>query len=326
MVALGDSYTAGALLPLDATAAPLGCLRSAKAYPVLVAAALHAPLTDAACASAGVKNMTVAQRTYLGGTNPAQLTALGPADGVVLLTLSGDDMGFLNVLNECVKLSFTDPWGSPCRAHYGSNYSGQVAAESAKMTLVLRDIAARAPRARIVLVGYPDMFPQSGGCWPRVPITSGDVTYLRGVEFQLNAMLAAVAQTAGATFVDTYTPTIGHDFCQPESVRDVEGLIPESLALPFHPNARGQAAIAAAVLRALLSPGGTTPRTPEVLVRRPDGRRRRRAVALRRSIIPVTRGGRCGAANGRADGPRGPCATVPPATGAGDRRARAVRR
>ena len=38
VVALGDSYTAGALLPIDPHAAPPGCLRSAKAYPVLVAA------------------------------------------------------------------------------------------------------------------------------------------------------------------------------------------------------------------------------------------------------------------------------------------------
>jgi lysophospholipase L1-like esterase len=249
VVALGDSYTAGAMLPLDAAALPPGCLRSPDAYPVLVAAALHAPLTNAACASAGVKNMTAAQPTYL-GTNPAQLTALGPADGVVLLTLSGDDMGFLAVLNECVKLSFTDPWGSPCQERYGDS-SGQVAAESAKLTRALQAIAARAPRARIVLVGYPDLFPQSGGCWPRVPITSGDIAYLRGTEVQLNAMLAAVAQSAGATFADSYTPTVGHDFCQPESVRDVEGLIPGSLALPFHPNARGQAAIAAAVLGVL---------------------------------------------------------------------------
>ncbi|TVZ07129.1 SGNH/GDSL hydrolase family protein [Trebonia kvetii] len=253
VVALGDSYTAGAMLPMEPHATPPGCLRSAKAYPVLVATALHAPLTDVACASAGVKNMTAAQPTYL-GTNPAQFTALGPADRVVLLTLSGDDMGFLNVLKECVSLSFANPMGSPCRTYYGDTSNALVAAESAKMTLVLQAIAQRAPRARIVVVGYPDMFPQSGGCWPRVPITSGDIAYLRGIEFQVNAMLAAVAQSAGATFVDTYTPTIGHDFCQPESVRDVEGLIPGSLALPFHPNARGQAAIAAAVLGALLPP------------------------------------------------------------------------
>jgi lysophospholipase L1-like esterase len=254
VVALGDSYTAGALLPINPGAKPPGCLRSAKAYPALVADALRAPLTDAACASAGVKNMTEAQPTYL-GTNPPQLSALAPDDRMVLLTLSGDDMGFLNVVKECAALSFTRPWGSPCAAHYTKGGTDQlaagVAAEGPKMAQVLTEIAVRAPRARIVVVGYPDVFPQSGGCWPAVPIANGDVAYLRGLEVKANTMLAAAALAAGATFVNTYTPTIGHDSCQPESVRDVEGLVPGSLALPFHPNARGQQAMADAVLKAI---------------------------------------------------------------------------
>ena len=254
MVALGDSYTAGALLPSDLTARPLGCLRSTKAYPDLVAAELGAPLTDVACASAGGKDMTAAQPTSI-GTNPPQLDALAPDDSVVMLTLSGDDIGFMNVLDKCVELSFTDPWGSPCQARYTSGGTDQLAAlvnaDAPRMAAVLADIAARAPQARIVVVGYPDMFPLTGGCWPAVPITDGDVAYLRGIELQLNAMLAADARAADATFVNTYTPTIGHDFCQPERTRDVEGLLPGSLVLPFHPNARGQAAIAAAVLAAV---------------------------------------------------------------------------
>ena len=254
MVALGDSYTAGALLPSQLSARPLGCLRSTKAYPALVAAALGAALTDAACSSAGIADMTTAQRTNL-GTNPPQLNSLAPDDSLVVLTLGGDDLGFMNVLDECMELSFTDPWGSPCRAHYTGGGADQLAAlvkaEGPKMTAVLAEIAARAPQARIVVVGYPDLFPVSGGCWPAVPITDGDVAYLRGVELQLNAMLAADAKKAGATFVNTYGPTVGRDFCQPESIRDVEGLLPGSWALPFHPNARGQAAIAAAVLAAI---------------------------------------------------------------------------
>jgi lysophospholipase L1-like esterase len=254
MVALGDSYTAGALLPTDLRARPLGCLRSANAYPVLVAAALGASLTDVACASAGVGDVTAAQRTNI-GTNPSQLNALAPDDALVVLTLSGDDIGFTNVLDECMELSFTDLWGSPCRAHYTGGGTDQLAAlvraEAPRMAAVLSDIAAHAPQARIVVVGYPDMFPLSGGCWPAVPITNGDIGYLRGIELQLNAMLAADAKAAHATFVNTYAPTIGHDFCQPERIRDVEGLLPGSLALPFHPNARGQAAIAAAVLAAV---------------------------------------------------------------------------
>jgi lysophospholipase L1-like esterase len=254
MVALGDSYTAGALLPTDLRARPLGCLRSTKAYPALVAAALGASLTDVACASAGVGDAAAAQRTNI-GTNPPQLNALAPDDALVVLTLSGDDIGFMNVLDECMELSFTGPWGSPCRAHYTGGGTDQLAAlvraEAPRMAAVLSDIAARAPQARIVVVGYPDMFPLSGGCWPAVPITNGDIGYLRGIELQLNAMLAADAKAADATFVNTYAPTIGHDFCQPERSRDVEGLLPGSLALPFHPNARGQAAIAAAVLAAV---------------------------------------------------------------------------
>ncbi len=254
VVALGDSYTAGGLLPLDPRATPRSCLRSVKAYPVLVAHALDAPLADAACAGAGVKEMTAAQQTYQ-GTNPAQFGALRPDTGVVLLTLGGDDLGFLNVLHECMKLSFTKPWGNPCQAHYTKGGTDQIAAASAteapRIAQVLATIRTRAPRARIVVVGYPDMFPQSGGCWPAVPITSGDVGYLRGIEVAANAMLAAAAQTAGATFVNTYAPTAGHDFCQPESARDIEGLLPGSLTLPFHPNARGQQAIANAVLAAL---------------------------------------------------------------------------
>jgi lysophospholipase L1-like esterase len=257
VVALGDSYTAGALLPTDLKASPLGCLRSSKAYPERVAAALGASLTDVACASAGVQDMTAAQQTNL-GTNAPQLNALAPDDSVVLLTLGGDDLGFMNVLDKCMELSFTDPWGSPCRAHYTKGGTDQLAAavqaEAPRMAEVLAAIAARAPQARIVVVGYPDLFPLSGGCWPAVPITDGDIAYLRGIELQLNAMLAADAKAANDTFVDTYNPTIGHDFCQPESVRDVEGLLPGSWVLPFHPNARGQAVIAAAVLAALRAP------------------------------------------------------------------------
>jgi hypothetical protein len=53
-------------------------------------------------------------------------------------------------------------------------------------------------------------------------------------------MLARTATANGATFVDTYTPTTGHDACQSPDVKDVEGLIPTSLAYPFHPNRRGE--------------------------------------------------------------------------------------
>jgi lysophospholipase L1-like esterase len=254
VVALGDSYTAGDILPLSLTSRPLGCWRSPGSYPFQVAKALGAELVDAACGNAGVPDMTQAQRTDI-GTNPPQLSALAPDDRLVMLTLGGDDMGVMDVLHTCMELSIRNPFGSPCESHYTSGGTDQLAArvtaEGPRLTAALEAIRARAPSARILLVGYPDMFPQQGGCWPAVPITAGDVAYLRGIEAGINGMLAQAAAAAGDTFVDTYTPTTGHDFCQDARVRDMEGLIPGSLTAPFHPNARGQAAMAAAILAAL---------------------------------------------------------------------------
>ncbi len=256
VVALGDSYTAGDLLPVSLGQAPAGCLRSTRGYAAQVAKALgtSGDFTDAACTGAGAGDMTAPQHTYL-GTNPPQLSALAPDDSLVMLTLGGDDIGFFSVLDKCMELSITNLGGSPCESYYSrggtDQLAGKVRDEAAKIVAVVGEIRARAPRARVVLVGYPDMFPQRGGCWPAVPITDGDIGYLRGIETQYNAMLSGVATATGATFVDTYTPTTGHDFCQSSKVKDVEGFVPTSLAAPFHPNARGQAAMAAAVLAAL---------------------------------------------------------------------------
>jgi hypothetical protein len=91
----------------------------------------------------------------------------------------------------------------------------------------------------------PDILPTTGsGRWPVVPISYGDVPYLRSVELSLNAMLASTAAAGGATYVDTYTPTVGHDVCKSSGTRWIEGLVPASPAAPFHPNALGEQAMA----------------------------------------------------------------------------------
>ena len=208
MVALGDSYTAGALLPTELRARPLGCLRSAKGYPVLVAAALGASLTDVACASAGVTDMTAAQRTSI-GANPPQLNALAPDDSLVVLTLTGDDIGFMNVLNECMELSFTDRGAAlavrTTRAAAPTNWPPSSGPRGRGWPPSWRP-SPRAPRGRGSWWSATRTFPISGGCWPAVPITDGDVAYLRGIELQLNAMLAAAANAADATFVTRTRP------------------------------------------------------------------------------------------------------------------------
>jgi lysophospholipase L1-like esterase len=232
---------------------PASCLRSTHSYAALVAAALHArTFIDVACSGASSADMTRPQKMTF-GTNQPQFRALARNDSIVMITVGGDDFGgFSHLMETCTLLSLTGPSGNPCARHYRSGLAAKIAADGPKIASVLRGIRARAPLARVLVVGYPDLFPNTGrGCWPAVPIASGDVAYLRGLEIDLNHMLATEAAATGVTYVNTYTATIGHDVCQPEKVRDVEGLLPGSLTEPFHPNARGYRVMAAQVLRAL---------------------------------------------------------------------------
>jgi lysophospholipase L1-like esterase len=254
-VSLGDSYTAGPLIP-NLTGSPAGCARSTHSYPFLVAAADGtASFTDVSCQGADTTNMTHSESVPL-GSNPPQDDALSASTTLVTLQIGGNDINFINIVINCTVLSLTDPFGAPCKKHYTSGGTDKlkaaINATAPKVAADLQGIHADAPNARVLLVGYPVILPNSGnGCWPGVPIASGDVPYLRGVEQELNAMLATEAATNNATFVDTYTASIGHDVCKGTGVKWVEGLIPTSPAAPFHPNALGEKSMAQQVIAAL---------------------------------------------------------------------------
>ena len=118
-VALGDSYTAGPLIP-DETGSPGGCLRSTHSYPFLVAAGTGAAtFTDVSCQGATTADMTHAQSVPL-GTNPPQDKALSASTTLVTLQIGGNDIGFSNIIIHCTTLSLTNPFGSPCKDHYTS--------------------------------------------------------------------------------------------------------------------------------------------------------------------------------------------------------------
>ena len=254
-VSLGDSYTAGPLVP-DQTGSPVGCLRSTHSYPFLVAAGTGAAtFTDVSCQGATTANMAHSQSVPL-GTNPPQDNALSAGTTLVTLQVAGNNIGFSDIIIHCTTLSLTNPFGSPCKSHYTSGGTDQLLAKinatAPKVAADLQRIHADAPNARVFLVGYPAILPNGGnGCWPLVPIAFGDVPYLRGVEKALNSMLASVAAANHATFVDTYTASIGHDVCQAPGTKWVEGLIPTSPAAPFHPNQLGEQGMARQVLAAL---------------------------------------------------------------------------
>jgi hypothetical protein len=102
-----------------------------------------------------------------------------------------------------------------------------------------------------MVVGYPDGLPTHGSCWPLVPISSGDVSYINSLETALNAALQRAATDTKAKYVDTFTSSIGHDACKAPGTAWVNGIVPTSAAFPLHPNQAGEQNMATQVLRDL---------------------------------------------------------------------------
>ena len=151
LVALGDSYSSGEANPPFDPAAP-GCDRSPNAWPVLAAALLGRPAVNLACSGAQTKDVV---NPYKG--QPAQVDALKavrPRPRIVTITIGGNDAGFSTVLGACVATDCVE--------------SGAVARGEVTILTVLperlvrtyRAVRKAAPGAKLVVVGYPRLFPR----------------------------------------------------------------------------------------------------------------------------------------------------------------------
>lgn len=253
-VSLGDSYTAGAgILPLSSSISPL-CLQSTENYPHLVAADKRWSLHDVSCSGATSSNMTSSQHP---GVNP-QFDALSSSTDVVTVGFGGNDNGlFLDALVSCGTLDIGDflNIGSPCKDVFGNTWANDLSSDASTIAGVLQGIHSHSPDAHVFVVGYPDILPQSGNCYPTMPLTTGDTAYLDGVEKDLNSMLQSEATANNATFVDTFDPSIGHDACRPSSVRWVNPIIATSGGISVHPDPAGESAMARDVESALTAKG-----------------------------------------------------------------------
>jgi hypothetical protein len=250
-VGLGDSYAAGPLIPVQI--APFGCLKSSSNFAHLVQLQKRfAEFRDASCSGAETEDMTAPQGVTP-GPNPPQFDSLSADTKLVTVQIGGNDIGFSEIVRTCLSAT---PVGTPCKDHYTAGGTDELRARinalGGKLATVLREVHRRSPGARVALVGYPSVLPATGpGCYPAVPITPGDVDYLRGVLADLNTRIQRSAGAGSATYVDTYTSTVGHDICQAPGTKWIEGIVPTAPAFPVHPNALGSAALSRAVVAAL---------------------------------------------------------------------------
>jgi hypothetical protein len=285
-VALGDSWTADVVvlntdgLP-DTTYAPIDCAQSHHNYPKIVAAAIGVKtFRDASCGSATTDDFTKPQTGLpAGGTNPPQFDRLTRTTDLVTVGIGGNDAGIASAGLSCLNLlpvaspvppdtipvpplpipivGSTVPLGG-CKERYTQGgrdeLSDRINASEIKLVRAFKAIHAISPNARILAIDYLSLVPDHA-CYPTVPATDEDMAYIHAKFLELNAMVKRAAKRGGAEFVNTFTPTLGHDLCQLPTVRYGETFGPSvndpAIGIPAHPNAAGARAQAAVVLRYL---------------------------------------------------------------------------
>jgi lysophospholipase L1-like esterase len=249
-VALGDSYSAASgVLPPDPQAPPQ-CLRSTANYPHVIAGETGAQLTDVTCGGADTNDFFEPQ--YDGVA--AQLDALSADTDLVTMTIGGNDSGvFINTIQACgVAAATTAGQGSPCKDQYGSSFEDTIRTTTyPSLVRALEAVHAASPEATVAILGYPWIMPPSGGCFDKMPVAEGDVPYVHGIQATLNDAVRRAAEATGTTFVDLSEVSTGHDACQAIGVRWVEPVLQTTNPVVVHPNALGEAEMAAQTMAVL---------------------------------------------------------------------------
>lgn len=271
-VALGDSFSAGPLVPAQRLD-PLGCLRSTNNYPAFLAGYFRVrSYVDVTCSGAETADLDRRrQTTIVPGPRPApQIDALSAETDLVTIGIGGNDRTlFGSMIEVCEAVADLDPNGAPCRRHF-TNRKGvdtkfrDAARIQANVGRVLRAVARRAPSAEVYVVGYPRLLPERGTC-KAVKFAAGDYRWGNRVEKRLNRSLRRAAVRNGASYLNLYPASRGRDACA-GSVAWINGSTLKPLrAANLHPFLRGMRGAAQEIYRQLT--GGRT--APGHLVARP---------------------------------------------------------
>gem|GEM_PF-5244252 len=234
-VALGDSFAStGSVVGMDPatfgsadTGSAGSCFRSADTYPRRLAASTDWAVTDVTCRGGRVSLMGTRTGVY----GAAQLDAVTADADLVTVQVGGNDTDVLELARRCLT--------SVCTG-LEPEWTAKVEAVRAPMLGLLREIRARAPHARVVVVGYHQPFPEVP-CLDVAPFSAANQGFGRRHVGRLDAMLRDTARQAGVEIVGDVTPP-GHSACDPDRWTSFLGV--DAGAVPLHPTAAGHAAYA----------------------------------------------------------------------------------
>jgi lysophospholipase L1-like esterase len=216
-VALGDSYSSGT--GTGSYTLSSSCLRSVYAYPYLVASQRPGTsLNFVACSGATTTDVM-----------NNQISAVNASTNIVTITVGGNDAGFSNVVISCTTLGCQNAIAN-ARTYIQNTLPG-------RLDTVYSAIRARAPGARVIVLGYPRLF-QSTGCLGTTGIDANERTQLNATADLLRTVVSGRAAAFGFTFKDPIPPFVGHAVCS--SSAWLNGLNILNTTESYHPNRSGQ--------------------------------------------------------------------------------------
>lgn len=247
-VSLGDSYVSGAGID-NVDPGSLACQRSDHNYPSLLADALRArTFTDVSCAGSSTKQLLGGFTLVDGTLVPPQVDAIKADTQLVTVGIGANNsLVLVNLWNTCRATTLNPTVGS-CETYVRDRMPGFLKNGRAEVSNALAIVAKKAPRAKIVLVGYLRLVPDKGvgGCLA-AGFGPAQAAIVSKGEKLLDASQAAAAKKAGVDYVSLRKVSRGHDACVgPEAwVNTLRPLDGDGVYL--HPNAAGMRAVAAAV-------------------------------------------------------------------------------
>ena len=216
---------------------------------------MHLKLTNVACSGASTDSLTGPMLDLIRRWQPAQLDALTSDTRLVTLGIGANDYGLFAFISQtCPRLAEQHPGRGSCTdqgqdSEAAADLSAKLKAVTTRVTAILHLIRQRSPKAKILLVGYPQVVPAHDTC-AQLPLAAVDVPFAHRVIDGLNRSLSAAARTSNVAYVDVSAATQGHDICS--KTPWVAGKAPvNGGAAPWHPFAAEQQKVAQLIVAAL---------------------------------------------------------------------------